>query len=605
MSLEDLPTLEIGGITDPIGQAINWLWSQISGGLNSLLSGLKDFINSLIGGIKSVTDKLASFASALSSAFIDFVKDPIGKIQGALSYVWSITPSWIKDPISFLASLASQVGGAMITFFKDPLGALKGLADFIWSITPAFIRDPLTNLANFLSNIGGAFIDFLKDPIGKITSAFAWVGNQLSPIVTSLRDAASKIGDLVKMPVDALSAGISSVLSGKVFDWFSSAFAQAIGGVGDAIINAIVAPVANFFNEQIAKPFKEFMQNVWQNIMKGASQVAAWGQANVVEPMMGAIGWIVDRLKGVMSDFYSKSLGFLEGLMSQSPEAALSDAPKKAAELGILGLGVGALGALASTKIVGCGLELDSLMQAFQNFLKPDLFLNPIVSGMIGAGIGIQIQRALNAKYQTRLPDTKTAYELLREKLISEEDFYKYASYEGWSRGLAAKLLDLWDYDPTIGDLITLSNYIELDDSFISQVYDINRFPAKYRPYWSEMIKLRPLRNEISSYIGAVLAMRGNGYWTKEAFLKALDDAQSEKWIKSREVELRKLQADLSFSRNLLEVKVDTLKYMFRKGKITPDQLEAQLRALGLDPLMANAIKENELARAGLLELAA
>jgi hypothetical protein len=403
------------------------------------------------------------------------------------------------------------------------------------------------------------------------------------------------------MPVDALSKGISDILSGKVFEWFSTAFSQSIGGIGQAIIDSIVKPVYEFMDQNIFTPFKDFAKGFWDLLSKGISYVATWASSNVVGPVLGGIGYIVDQIKSFISDFYSKAGDALNALSAKSPEDALASWPKKAAELTLPLMGLGALAAAASTKIAGSGLELKPVTDLVARIINPDIILNPVMGAMIGTGLGIQIAKAMNMKYRPKTPDVQTAYGMLREKLISEDAFFTYAAYEGWPRDLAEKLIDLWDYDPTIGDLITLSNYMELDDTFITQVMDINRFPEKYRPYWIDMIKLRPLRNEISSYIGAIVSMRNNGYMTSDAFSGYMTQAYQNKWIKQKEIDLRQAQVRVGFSRTLIETKVDTLKYMFRKGTLTADQLEASLVALGLDPLMANAIKENELARAGLL----
>jgi len=636
-ALNSLPDIIEGGITDPIGQISSWLWGQIQG----LVNGVKDTLSGLISGVAGAVNFIKDLFSKAGDTFKSFVQDPIGAIKGSFSYIWSITPDWIKSPLNFLANLATQVGNtminffkdpvgtikglwdvapdwlkapvnflanvanqvgnAMISFFKDPVGTLKGLATTVWDMLPGWLRGTLSSLGGFLANVGTAFVNFMKDPIGSISQGLGWVADQLKGLIGGLQDAATKIGALVAMPVDALSKGISDVLSGKVFEWFSTAFSQSIGGIGQAIIDSIVKPVYDFMDKNIFEPFKDFAKGFWDLLSKGISYVANWASQNVVSPVLGGIGYIVDQIKNFISDFYSKAGDALNSLSASSPEDALASWPKKAAELTLPLMSLGALAAAASTKIAGSGLELKPITDLVARVVNPDIILNPVISGMIGAGLGIQITRAMNLKYRPKVPDARMAYELLREKLISEAEFYKYAAYEGWSQDLAQKLIKLWDYDPTIGDLITLSNYVELTDDFITQVFDINRFPDELRPYWISMIKLRPLRNEISSYIGSIVTLRNNGYITSDAFSGYMAHAYQNGWIKQKEIDLRNAQTRVGFLKNLLDVKIETLRYMFRKGTLTADQLEASLVNLGLDPLMANAIKENELARAGLL----
>jgi len=607
MGLEDLESIdwELAGWTDPVGQLINWLWQQIQGALNTMASALQNFINTALSGINSFVNQLRGFASAVGTAFIDFVRDPIGKIQGALSYVWSITPDWIKGPINFLANLASQVGQALLDFFRDPVGALQGLASYIWSITPDWLKNVINKLGFILAQITvyltGEFKNFMADPVGYIQRGLASLASQLKPIADQLTDAASKIMDLVKMPVDALSRGISDILSGKVFEWFSTAFANAIGGIGQAIIDSIVKPVSEFFEEHIFKPVKEWGLNIWNMIMQGAVQVGAWASQNIVNPIMQGLSWIGKQVENLISSFYTSLAGIYDFLASRSPEEALSSWPSKAAALLVPSLGAIGLLSAAQVKVAGCGLDLKPLSDFINKVLDPNLILNPVLAGIIGAGFGAMITRGLNMKYRPKYPDTQTAYRMMREGLITMDEFMKYAAYEGWSDAMAKKLVDLWDYDPSIGDLTAWANYMEIGDDIIAKVLDLYGVPDEWRTFMIDMFKLRPLRNEISSYISTLVGVRTQGYMTKEAYEAKLSEARAQKWIKEKEVELRKMQADLGFTRELLHTKVETLRYMYRKGAIDETGLENQLVALGLDPLMANAIKENEMARKGLL----
>jgi hypothetical protein len=335
--------------------------------------------------------------------------------------------------------------------------------------------------------------------------------------------------------------------------------------------------------------------------MQGAVQVGAWASQNIVNPIMQGFAWIGKQVENLISGFYNSLAGIFDFLTSRSPEEALSSWPSKAAALMIPSLGAIGLLSAAQVKVAGCGLDLKPLADLVNKVLDPNLILNPVLAGIMGAGFGAMITRGLNMKYRPKYPDTQTAYRMMREGLITMDEFMKYAAYEGWSDAMARKLVDLWDYDPSIGDLTSWASYMEIGDDIIAKVLDLYGVPAEWRTFMIDMLKLRPLRNEIASYISTLVGMRNSGYMTGEAYAAKLSEARAQKWIKDREVELRKKQADLGFTRELLQVKVDTLRYMYRKGTIDEAGLENQLVALGLDPLMANAIKENEMARKGLL----
>jgi hypothetical protein len=189
---------------------------------------------------------------------------------------------------------------------------------------------------------------------------------------------------------------------------------------------------------------------------------------------------------------------------------------------------------------------------------------------------------------------------MLNEDLISSGEFKDIGAYWGFSESYISKYKDLWDWDPTFDSARSLASTIELDDTFINQAFKVSGIPDKWQSYLRKYLALLPLSAEIRSYVSSLVSFRAEGYTTKDGFNADLAAAQSQGWIKSKEVELRKLQAEKQFARNLLDQQISTERYKFRKGTIDAATLEQDLINLGLDPTMANAIKENEVARAGM-----
>jgi hypothetical protein len=234
--------------------------------------------------------------------------------------------------------------------------------------------------------------------------------------------------------------------------------------------------------------------------------------------------------------------------------------------------------------------------------MDPNVLLNPVIAGFIGAGFGVALKRYLNRKYLNWIPDPKTAYDEMRKGIITYDKAAMIAADHGISREAWNNLVELWDFDPTVSDLYTWSNYVEITDDIITEVFKSNRIPTKWQTPMRQIIKLRPLRNEIAALINKIVDLRDSGYITKDVFNSKISEMKAAGYIKETEAALREDQAELGFNKTILALRIDTLKYQFRKGKITADQLEEGLIQLGCDPLLANAIKENELARAGLLE---
>jgi hypothetical protein len=603
-ALEDLPSWEIMGITDPLGQLGKWLWDQISGAFDSVSKAVQGWINGAVGSITSwISNNLKGvldFAKSIGTAFSDFVKDPLGQIKKALDYVWSITPTWIKDPLSTLGSWLSQAGQALIDFVKDPVGKLKALADWIWSITPSWIKDPLSRIGDFLKSIGAAFLDFAKDPVGVISKGLKWLSDALSPAVSSLQEGVKKLGDLVAAPVEAISKGVGDILSVDITKWISDAFTGAVKTLGDAFISQVVDPVSKTIEDYIIGPIKAGLTGIWDFLKAGATNLGTWLVKDAPEAISGALSWISNQVQSLFSSFFSTLSNAAKALLNIKPEDSFTGWVTQLAPLALIPIGIGGAISAAQLKVAGCGLDLSPLWEAISSAVDSRTLITPIISALVGATIGVAAQRYANKTARPSLPPLSDAYRMLNEGLISSGEWQDIGAYWGFSESYITRYKDLWDWDPTFDSARSLAGTIELDDTFINEAFKVSGIPDRWQSYLRKYLALLPLSAEIRSYVSSLVSFRAEGYTTKDGFNADLAAAQSQGWIKAKEVELRKLQAEKQFARNLLDQQISTERYKFRRGIIDASTLEANLVSLGLDPTMANAIKENEVARAGM-----
>jgi hypothetical protein len=603
-ALANLPPWEIGGITDPIGQISAWLWQQIQGAFSSISGAISGWISgavtSITGWINTNLSGLVSFAGSIGTSFKNFVGDPIGTIKGTLAWIWANIPSAITGPLTIVSNVLGTVGQGLIDFIKDPISKLKDLGSWIWSITPDFIRGPLSSIGAFMGSVGQAFLDFAKDPIGAISKGLKALSDAFNPIVASLGDFSKKIGDLVKLPVDTLSKGIGDILSGKVFDWFSSAFSQAIGGIGDAIITSIVSPVSTFITDKVFTPLEEGASGIWKWLLDAGGNIFKYMTGTLPSQLLGALDFIVNGIKSVFSQFFGGITAGLATLAGTNSEQFMGAWPGIVAGLAVIPIGTTALISLAQTKVAGFGLDLKPLGDILTSLANPLHISGPIISAIVGASIGVIATRWANNQYRLKVPDVTTAYQMLAQQVIDEGQFKGLARDSGYSEAWAEAFIETWDWSPKLSDAISLTATFELDQTFLDQAFKNSRIPSNWLQYWQTYLTLRPLRNEIASWIGAIVSMRGIGYYTQAAFNAALDSAKSSNWIRQNEVSIRQAQGEIALTHNIIDNQVSTFRYQFRKGIIGDAGLEAALVALGIDPQMANSIKENELARAGL-----
>jgi hypothetical protein len=556
-------------------------------------------VGSITSWINTNLGSLVSWAQSIGSAFKDFMKDPVGKIQSTLAWIWANIPSSISNPLGALGSWLGSIGQGIIDFIKDPVGKLRDLGSYIWSITPDFIKSPLSGLAAFVGSVGQAFLSFAKDPIGAISGVLKPLTDALSGGLSTFKGYLDSLGGLLKAPVDAISAGVGSILSGDITKWIADSFTAAVKTLGDAFVSQVVDPVSKTIQSSILDPLQKGLTGVWSFLISGANALLQGIQTTVIPALQGALKWITDSIGTLISDFYNGIKGAVDALSGTAAQDIGNTWPKIVGSLAVIPMTLGLGLSLAQTKAAGFGLDLTPIAGLLHRITDPNLILSPVLSAAIGTGVGIGIQRYYNRKNLPSIPQIQDAYTMFAFGSITQAELYDIGSSWGYSQAKMDDFLTIWDWSPNLRDAILLGQYVELDDPFITEVINRNRIPSAWVSYVRSYLSLRPLRTDISAFIGAIMSNRGVGYLTQEAFTTALTAAQTSGYIRTKEVALRQAQASMVLANNILDQQVSTERYKFRKGLIDAGTLEADLISLGLDPLMANAIKENEEARAG------
>ena len=107
--LEELETHEIDellyhkesfGIADPLGQLIDWLWSQIRGAIDSV----KSLINTVISTVNSISSAVSGISSTVSSIFSTLAGIPSEIISGVSSLI-----SGVMNAISGIGATLSLI----------------------------------------------------------------------------------------------------------------------------------------------------------------------------------------------------------------------------------------------------------------------------------------------------------------------------------------------------------------------------------------------------------------------------------------------------------------------------------------------------------------
>jgi len=178
--IEDIPDelkkWELGGITDPLGQAISWLWEQISEGLSGVVSSITNYLNTirdqvisaLTPVITSVKDALSPLLSQALSYLLTIrsqVLEILGKIPGLEAIINNIAS--IGDQIlAFVRSISEQfpswIAGLQQAFATFEQAVIGKIAEFsqMFDQFVAYISQMFPQLQQFLTQIATALTEF-------------------------------------------------------------------------------------------------------------------------------------------------------------------------------------------------------------------------------------------------------------------------------------------------------------------------------------------------------------------------------------------------------------------------------------------------------------
>ena len=368
--LEAISKWEIGGITDPLGQLINWLWEQIKNAFewlyNSLTSFFKGLIDSLQGWISSALNTLyrsiSDFFNWLWSniqGLIDGLRSWIGNaISAAVSLLQSAIDtlqSWISSAIQGIAdtlsSIAAQIASGFQSLFQQLQGWLQGIIQGIYDALTGVANNIVSALTGAINAISSIISDLtsriqqlaaqLPNILGQISSIVSMLASQImAAIQSALSQFASMLSGIVSTIQQTLSniaSSIASLLSQAVstitsavqqlWSWLGNAFTSLAQSIQQAF-NTVVNTLQTWFNSLVAT-IQQALTGLGSSIMNAftglvntlqswfTSLVSTMQQAlsNVVSAIQSAIAAVQGILQGLAQQL-SSILGQLSTMMT-------------------------------------------------------------------------------------------------------------------------------------------------------------------------------------------------------------------------------------------------------------------------------------------------
>jgi hypothetical protein len=200
-------------------------------------------------------------------------------------------------------------------------------------------------------------------------------------------------------------------------------------------------------------------------------------------------------------------------------------------------------------------------------------------------------------EWQIGKPSLRDAYLMYCKGLVNRDYFFNIAQKGmGWSFQDATKLFDHLSYDPSISELLRLTDLIPLDAKWISKKLDALGLNLEDKMVFWDAIDKRQVRDEINKAWSLLLDCYQWGLFTETSLRSLLDN-----WKFSKtEVDLRIQTGELLKTKLRVKLLRDAEIYLYRKAVIDEPTLLNRLTTIGIGVDIANAIVRNEAAKKGI-----
>ena len=325
-----LKAWELGGVTDPLGQLISWLWSKISESFEWLnrqiwnylmtfrdwiLSGVSSFIDSLrswlSGVLSAIQDSVSSLFSSFQS-FVSYVYDAFANVAATVSSIATQIATGIQSIINSLMTAITQLGTVMQSaltavqsFIANLINAISATMMQIWSV--------VSNIPNILWQGIQTLWSWIQSGLQTIATAVA----QIPQLVTS---AIQSLASMIQQGFEYVTGQIQGAIAGFV-EGFRQAFTQLSQTITDVFnrlaqgLNFVYTTIQGFINAILKFP-EWFPKWFYDNIAKPIADAIQGLAAAIWEAMPEDIKSIVQNI----SDFISNPLAWAQRAIEQFRE---------------------------------------------------------------------------------------------------------------------------------------------------------------------------------------------------------------------------------------------------------------------------------------------
>jgi hypothetical protein len=365
----------LGGITDPIGQALDFIYKSLKGVIDTAISGLSSLVNTVRDAIinsintvaSTITSAINNIATTITGAISGFVSTISSMISGAITTIGNTISSFASTIGSIISNIGATISSIGSSIMSSISGFVSTISNTISSIAGSIMR-ALEGVGRTIMDGVRGFIDGIAKTLSSLASTisagFGSVINSISrfigDVVNAIKGIATTLGSVASSIINTITSAIGSIVNS--IKTLAGEISKSISGIIDTIvktIQGIIDTISKTFQEiggKIIESFsgafstlQTFIGNVFENISKSLLEIGKTfeGFVNAISkigdflaPVFKPITDFFESIKKGIIDFVNKFVDFLtkdlpklggailDFLTKTVPKFFLEDVPK-------------------------------------------------------------------------------------------------------------------------------------------------------------------------------------------------------------------------------------------------------------------------------------
>jgi hypothetical protein len=343
------------------------------------------------------------------------------------------------------------------------------------------------------------------------------------------------------------------------------------------------------FQIDLLSPLRNFLNYIGTQLFSLAATMIKTLNEKVIKPIVDGLSWLINSIITAITDFISRMINTVKSLFIPSdPEKTAENLPRLILTVGGISLGTGVLLSVIGTKVAGSGIEIEPLAKMVSRIFRADYIISFSIGALLGYGIREPLNYYFKKLFRPLKPDPNTLFNLYTRGYITREQLKSELAYvTGFKDRYIDGLIDIFEFNPSLSEIMRLADFVEIPDTLLDRSLKILGIREPYYSLIWQMIKRRPLRDEIRINTNLLISAYAKGFISEEFLSKSLDALR----IQTEEKRLLMMFARNKRTFEIIEEQIYILRTAYQRGLIDAATLMNELSKLGIQTEWINLIK--------------